>query len=82
MKPMNTAQRKHAANLAEKGCCVCGGVALLHHEHSKARGFMKSHDHLVPLCWEHHVGPTGRHTLGREAFDDMHNMDIWREAGY
>jgi len=84
MKRMTTEQRRVAAYLAEEGCCVpkCEGIGLIHHEYSKARGFMKSHDRIACLCWEHHVGPTGRHTLGREAFDDMHNMNIWREAGY
>lgn len=84
---MNAAQRRHAAMLAEAGCVVCEGIGLIHHEYSKARGDMKSHDRIVCLCQKHHVGDVAgervsRHQLGLEAFNEMHNVDLRREAGY
>lgn len=89
MKPMNAEQRRHAGLLADAGCCVprCGKPGPIHHEFSKARGFMKSHDHIACLCLKHHVGDTpgervSRHELGRDGFNELHNMDIWIEAGY
>lgn len=87
MKPMNKSQRRHAGLLADKGCIVCGMPGPVHHEYSKAKGFMKSHDRVVCLCQKHHVGDTpgewvARHQLGREAFNFMHGVDIWAEAGY
>ncbi len=84
MKPMNTAQRRHAANLADEGCMVCKSPGQCHHEFSLARGQMKTHKHIVCLCLEHHQRPFkySRHQMGRGAFDAHHGVDIAAEAGW
>ena len=54
-------------------CCICGkpGPSATHHTGIKM-GLAKNHYSVVPLCFSHHQGETGFHTLGRKAFERLH----------
>ena len=83
-KPMNAAERRHAAEVCSGGCLVCGKPGEYHHEYSVARGEIKTHKHGVCLCLKHHQRPFkySRHQMGRDAFNAHHGVDIAAEAGW
>lgn len=63
---------KHLAYIAENECCVhgCHAAATVHHLRlpctDAAAGRRSSDAWAVPLCPEHHQGPTGVHQRGDE----------------
>lgn len=57
-KAPTIAQKRRWDKIAAMGCLVCGGPATIHHLYTGAGG-RKNHESVAPLCWEHHVGPTG-----------------------
>lgn len=72
---MTRDEADHKARLAELGCVLCRRLfgindspPVLHHYRGGGWG-KPSFRALIPLCPEHHVGPTGVHGLGTKAFD-------------
>ena len=73
---MSKAEHIHKGKLAELGCMAClriygphnPGPVELHHYRGGGwgKGDFKT---LIPLCPEHHRGPTGVHGLGTKGFD-------------
>ena len=55
-----------AYKLAHPVCEVCGGEPMAdpHHLLAVSLGGHDKADNLIRLCWNHHVGPEGFHTLG------------------
>ena len=73
---MTKAERAHKDLLARLGCMAClrlfgphePGPVELHH--LRAGGWGRGgYLTLIPLCAEHHRGPTGIHGMGTKAFD-------------
>lgn len=68
------AEKQHLAEIARMGCIVCelmgfyGTPAQVHHVRTKVGWGRDGHFNTVPLCWEHHQGKTGVHSMGREQF--------------
>lgn len=65
---MNKAQKERAAKLSEMGCVVCGAMPVELHHLFTGGGGRKNHDYLAPLCFNHHRGQSGIHSLGRKKF--------------
>ena len=72
---MTKAERKHKDRLAQMCCKICerlygpheGGNVQLHH--LRAGGWGKGdYRTLIPLCFNHHQGEDGIHTLGTKAW--------------
>lgn len=73
---MTKAELKHKAKLADMACVICerlygqhpGGNVTLHH--LRSGGFGKGdYTTLFPLCFDHHQGANGIHTLGTKAWE-------------
>ena len=80
MKRCSTAaDRRHLANVAALGCVVCrycyghaDTPAEVHHVRVLHGWGRSSHTATIPLCYEHHRGNTGVHSMGRQPFTDLH----------
>lgn len=79
MKRTSTAEEKRIMKrVASMGCIVCerigypGTPAQVHHVRANHGWGRSSHKAIIPLCYEHHQGNTGVHSMGREQFKDMY----------
>ena len=74
---MTKAEKAHKAKLADMACMICerlygqhpGGNVTLHHLRSGGWG-KGDYTTLMPLCYNHHQGVDGIHTLGTKAWED------------
>jgi hypothetical protein len=69
---------RHRERIREIGCLVCGRPAETHHVIACGDWKEKRRDHrvLVPLCSEHHRGPTGAHGLSESGFAARYGIDL------
>lgn len=75
MKQPTKAQREMWGRLAEYGCVVCAcSMPEIHHALTGAGG-RKNHDKVLPLCFNHHRGPQGIHTIGRKAWARIYGTE-------
>lgn len=73
---MTKDEKRHKARLAEMACLICeriygqhqGGNVELHHLRSGGWG-KGDYRTLIPLCFNHHRGAEGIHTLGTKAWE-------------
>jgi hypothetical protein len=73
---MTKAEQAHKAALAELGCMLCRrlfphlepGPVNLHHLRTGGWG-KGDYTTLIPLCFRHHQGEDGIHTLGTKAWE-------------
>jgi len=65
-KQPTKAQRERWARIAELGCVICGSNQTEIHHALTGAGGRKNHDLVLPLCYNHHRGSHGIHTLGRK----------------
>ena len=67
-KAPTKAQRRRWDRVRGLGCVfhsgACRGPVAIHHAGTGSGG-RKDHDKVIPLCWEHHQGKEGIHTLSR-----------------
>jgi len=68
------AKSKEGKYYEDRPCCLCirMGIAndtpaIFHHTRDGRLG--KRGVEGIPLCWEHHVGKLGIHTLGKKAWE-------------
>ena len=56
----------------EPYCRVCGSTygLVAHHYDNRGMGY-RDHSRLVSLCYTHHTGAEGVHTLGKQTFNRM-----------
>jgi len=79
---MSAAGGRHMGRVARLGCAVCRIIyaepdtpAEVHHIREGQGAAQRASDFLtVPLCPEHHRGPTGLHGLGRRAFAARYSL--------
>lgn len=65
---MTKDEKRHKALLAEMPCAVCGGFGVQLH-HIRTGGWGKGdYKTLIPLCYDHHLGSLGIHTMGTKAW--------------
>lgn len=66
------------AKVAEMPCIVCETMGFythpvqVHHVRLNHGWGRSGHTATIPLCWEHHVGATGVHSMGREQFKEKY----------
>ena len=61
------AERDNLLRVKGLPCAVCGlpGPSYAHHVDT-GMGRRKDHGKVIPLCYNHHQGPEGIHTLGKK----------------
>ena len=71
-KPPTKAQKTRWDKVASIGCIIdgCSETPSIHHAKTGGGG-RKDHDKILPLCWKHHQGQAGIHTLGRRTWQDL-----------
>jgi len=75
--------RARDAQLADEPyCLICGSTygLVVHHIETCGMGIKdNSPENLVSLCFHHHTGAEGVHTLGKQTFNRMFNSPFERE---
>lgn len=73
--------RRHMARVARVPCVLCAHLglgespALVHHLKYGSGAADRAHDCLtIALCQEHHVGPSGVHTLKEKVLRLRYNL--------
>lgn len=78
---MTKEEKQWKARLAEMCCVICerihgphqGGHVTLHHLRTGGWG-KGDYKTLIPLCYHHHQGEDGIHTLGTKAWERMFDV--------
>ena len=87
---MTNDEKRHKAKLADMACMICeriygqhpGGNVTLHHLRSGGWG-KGDYRTLIPLCYNHHQGAEGIHTMGTKAWErhfDVSQQDLLTEV--
>lgn len=60
MKATTKSEKAHMDRVAQIGCIIkkCGSPATIHHCGTYMGGG-RDHMRVIPLCWQHHLGPEG-----------------------
>lgn len=74
-KTPTKAEKSHMESVRALGCIICGGVAAVHHALT-GMGGRKNHMKVLPLCWTHHQGPDGIHTLSRKVWQALYGTEL------
>ena len=67
---MTAAEKRHLDAVASLPCVVCGAMPVSIH-HVRRYGETRKHSKVVPLCYTHHQGTAGIHTLGKREFERL-----------
>lgn len=66
-------EKVHMDMVAQLGCIICGMPACLHHiRMGMGIGQRNSHFNVLPLCYNHHQGRDGIHTLGTKKWQKIY----------
>jgi hypothetical protein len=66
----------HLSRVASIGCIVCGNAACVHHiRHGVGMALRSSHFDTIPLCYFHHQGKGGIHTIGRRTWEQKNGTE-------
>jgi len=70
------AQRERWSRIIKLGCIVegCPHKPSIHHALTGAGG-RKNHDKVLPLCYDHHQGDKGIHTLSRRVWEPIYGSE-------
>jgi len=75
------AERTHMGRVAALGCILCDHLGLgatpaqVHHIREGQGMSQRASNFLtIPLCLEHHLGKTGLHGLGTNAFERTYGL--------
>ena len=75
-KPPTKDEKDYLGRVARLGCIVCGAPACVHHIRAgMGMGMRASHYDTIPLCWDHHQGPHGIHTLGTKVWQKIYGYE-------
>jgi hypothetical protein len=80
VKHGKTAEEKaHLDWVASLGCVICGKPANIHHVRSVAS--KRDHTKVIPLCYYHHQGKMGIHTIGKKIWWEQfgHELDYLKQ---
>lgn len=72
------AERAHMTKVADMPCVVCFCRPVEVHHALKGGGGRKDNMKVLPLCFNHHRGAEGIHTLGRKKWWSLfgHERDL------
>lgn len=65
--------KKHLKQIREMPCCICGNQATAHHRIGHGDGAMaekQPDSQSMPLCFDHHTGAKGIHTIGVDRWEE------------
>lgn len=62
--------KKHMARVAQLPCIICGSWPVNVHHAETGGGGRKDDMKVLPLCYNHHQGRDGIHTIGRKVWRD------------
>ena len=81
IKPVPYRDPQYLRFVREFPCLVCGSTDV-QAAHSGRHGIATKASDLraVPLCPLHHQGDSGLDTIGFEAFEKLHNVDLREEC--
>ena len=73
---MNKAEQEHCKRVAALGCYICGAEPQLHHIRPIGTGIGRrsSHFEVIPLCYNHHLGPFSIHNK-KLLFEQRHGTE-------
>ena len=73
---MNKAEKIHCNKVALLGCYICGAEPQLHHIRPSGTGIGRrsSHFEVIPLCYNHHLGPFSIHNK-KLLFEQKHGTE-------
>ena len=81
MKRSSTAaEKRHMQRVSELGCALCrhngymDSECEIHHVRTKHGWGRSSHMDTIGLCFGHHRGQTGVHSMGRDEFTALHGI--------
>ena len=85
---MTKPEKDYMNSVAALGCAICriNGLdtpAEIHHARTGTGLRRASHFDTIPLCFIHHRGAEGLHTLGRKRWEKFHSvieLDILAET--
>ena len=72
----NKAERDHMGRVAELGCLICRRPAQVHHVRGGGMGRKSSNYDTFPLCFHHHTGAEGIHTIGIMTWEDRYGSEL------
>lgn len=80
---MSAAGSRHMERVAGLPCCVCEHMGRPHvygvqvHHIREGQGAAQRADDMltIPVCYEHHLGASGIHGLGRNGFYARYKID-------
>ncbi len=64
----------HLNKVASLGCIICKAEACVHH--IRVSGEPRNHMRTIPLCWDHHQGPNGIHTMGKRVWWKLYGHEL------
>ncbi len=68
------AQKARWSKIADLGCIICSAPPCIHHALT-GMGGRKDHDKVLPLCYNHHQGEQGIHSMGRKAWTRIYGSE-------
>jgi hypothetical protein len=74
-KSKTKAEHDHLNLVASHPCMVCNNQNVNVH-HIRESGEPRNHFKSIPLCYDHHQGPNGIHTLGKKEFYKRYGHEI------
>lgn len=75
-RQMNKSEKEHLNAIANLGCVICSSPACIHHlRHGMGMGQRNNHYNVIPLCFLHHQGKEGIHTLGTKTWQKKYGSE-------
>jgi hypothetical protein len=68
-------EKDHLNWVASLPCSVCGYAPCEVH-HIRVMNEKRDHKKTIPLCYTHHMGPDGIHTLGKKAWREKYGHEL------
>ena len=62
--------------VAQMSCVICDSSPVAVHHALTGGGGRKDHMKVLPLCYNHHQGKDGIHTIGRKVWRDRFGSEI------
>lgn len=74
-KPATKKQRLRWDAISQLGCIVCGYPMVEIHHCFTGGGGRRNHDDTIGLCYNHHRGKEGIHTIGRKPWQAKYGSE-------
>jgi hypothetical protein len=68
-------EREWMSKVAQMPCVVCGSWPVQVHHAGTGAGGRRDHMKVLPVCFDHHQGKNGIHTLGRKKWQGIYGTE-------